>query len=588
MILVIIVTYNGLEWIEGLLQPFVCDREGLDIAIVDNASTDGTPQIVLKGYPFVRIIQRHSNLGFGAANNILLEEAISKDYSGVFLLNQDASISATSIRALADFADTHSEVGILSPTHLDKQGNVEAGFAHYLPRMPQSSFTEVPFINAALWYLPRRTLIKVGTFSPLFYHYGEDLDYAHRVQAEGLKVGYLPSITAFHFREMGTLSLEKSLQLKQAYHLAEAINPLYSPLKRFFRGFVMPFGEAIKAPLSLANCYLKMLGCLWSLRPIMRLWMNRPAVNVTGLKRTMSQQEQAPVLLFVYNRPQHTRRIFEQLLRQPEIESTHIYIWSDGPKGNQDSDAVQEVRAICRSLLPQATLHEQISNVGLANNVVEGVSTILKTHTRVIVLEDDLILSPYFLRWMNDTLNCYENNPEIAHIHAGTFYTSSTLKNNHLLHFAGSWGWATWQDRWKELWEPNGQKLLDELMAKPDVRRQFNYYGYMDFTRMLRQQVEGLNNSWAVRWHASLVLHHRLSVSCNPPLVANRGFDNSGTHSGGGGRYNTPVAPFPIYAEPITSPTESKTARHILTAYYRRTNNKLAKAWYKLREILTR
>ena len=142
MILVAIVTYNGLKWIDSLLQPFLYDRDQLEIAVVDNASTDGTPDEIEKRYPFVRVLRRPSNLGFGAANNLLMEEVQAKErYKGIFLLNQDASISAETIRALADYSQQHPEIGILSPLHFGSNGAVEQGFAHYLPEPPYHGFT---------------------------------------------------------------------------------------------------------------------------------------------------------------------------------------------------------------------------------------------------------------------------------------------------------------------------------------------------------------------------------------------------------------------------------------------------------------
>lgn len=583
MVLVAIVTYNGLEWIDRLLQPFVLDREGLHIVVVDNASTDGTPDTIADKYPFVSVIRRRCNLGFGAANNLLMEQAIVLGYHGVFLLNQDASIEASAIRSLAEYAEQHPEIGILSPKHLAENGNIERGFADYLPDTVGEGYTQVPFINAALWYLPRRTLYQVGLFSPLFFHYGEDLDYTHRVRAEGLQIGFLPHITGYHYRSNTAPSKDKALVLKQAYHLAELTNPLLPKWKRYTQGLLAPLGESItKRELR------PIVKALSQQRGLIKLWENRPTLDIDGLRRAYERNKFAPVLLFVYNRPGHTKRVLTQLLSQPEAELTPIYIYSDGAKGHSDAADVAAVREICRSF-KGINLVEQPSNLGLANNVIEGVSTILKKHDRVIVVEDDLYLSPYFLRWMNDALERYADSPEIAHLHTGTFYTTGKLRNNHPLRYFGSWGWATWRDTWEKYWEPDGKKLLAELEALPRERRHFDYNGFMRFSRMLRQQTMGRNNSWAIRWHASLFLHGKISINSNPPLSANGGFDGSGTHSGGGGRYWTAVAPYPIYASEEKSPTmESIGARQILARYYFFHNNKIVKGWYKLKELLGR
>lgn len=582
MVLVAIVTYNGLEWIDRLLQPFVLDREGLEIVVVDNASTDGTPETISKHYPFVRVIRRRTNLGFGSANNLLIDEAIAKEYRGIYLLNQDASIEATAIRELADYAEYKKEIGILSPKHLDDSGAIEQGFAHYLPATETEGFTQVPFINAAHWYLPYRTLLSTGGFSPLFYHYGEDLDFTHRVLSAGLQVGYLPHVTAYHFRKIDKSSHEKELWLKQSYHLAQLVNPLLPRGERIFRGMIAPLGESITRPE-----LFPMVRTLYARRGTVKLWNIRPPFDLEGLKRAVMRHEFSPVLLFVYNRPDHTKRILKQILAQPEAEQTPIYIYSDGAKSSADIANVEAVRAICRNY-EGITIVEQPTNVGLAQNVIEGVSALLRKYDRVIVLEDDLYLSPYFLRWMNDALERYAESEDIAHLHAGTFYTHPDLQHNHPLRYVGSWGWATWRDRWEQYWEPDGTKLLLELEARAEEQRYFDYLGFMKFTRMLRQQTEGKNNSWAVRWHASLFLRGKLSINSNPPLAANGGFDGSGTHSGGGGRYWTPVSPFPLYAGDDIPTSESQEARNILRRYYMLTNNKVMKGWYKLKELLGR
>lgn len=586
MILVAIVTYNGLKWIDGLLQPFVQDREGIEVAVVDNASTDGTLQLIASQYPFVKLHRRPSNLGFGMANNLLIEQVMADEtYSGIYLLNQDASVNPQAIRTLAHFAAEHPDIGLLSPLQIGADGEVESGFAHYLPRHTEQPFTELTFVNAAHWYLPRHTLLRVGLFSPLFAHYGEDVDYANRVKHAGLKIGYMPEVTAYHYRPRQPIPPAKQLHLKHAYHLSEAINPLYSSLKRLYRGLIIPTLEALFATGESRKELWQMTQRLWRLRPTMRLWIHRPSPDLEGLRRCLARESYAPILLLVYNRPHHTRRILQQILSQPEITQTPIYIWSDGAKTPEDSQNVEHVRELCRTTLPQATLYCQPFNVGLARNVVEGVNTILQRHGRVVVVEDDLSLSPYFLRWMNDALDLYADKPQIAHLHTGTFYTSPRLRHNHPLHFAGSWGWATWHDRWATLWEPDGSKLLTELTHQPTLYRRFRYRGQMDFAKMLRRQISGQNDSWAVRWHASLLLHHKLSINTNPPLTTNEGFDNSGTHSGGGGRYHTALSPYPLYADPHTPEREEPQALRILQNYYLRTNNKLVKGWYKLKEL---
>lgn len=590
-ILVVVVTYNGASWLEWSLAPFRSDSEGIDIIVIDNASQDCTVELLEKEFPFIKLIKRSQNLGFGMANNLGLEWALVEGYEGVFLLNQDAMIQPSTIRRLAEVADNHPDIGILSPLHLSKdEKTLEEGFSNYLPQILPDTLFEVPFVNAALWYLPRRTLLEVGLFSPLFYHYGEDLDYTHRVRAKDLKVIVHPSFTGIHAREHGELTEEKRFTLTEAYHLAQFCNPLAnSSFQRYYRGPIALWANGLKAMLKgkSGTPYWQAAKRLWKRRKEISLWLSHPELDIEGLKRTTHIVPKAPVLLLVYNRPKHTSRLLSHFWRQSEAEETPLYILSDGAKGG-DENEVNSVRQICRDAAKHShvTLWEQPTNVGLAQNVTEGVARVLEKHDRVIVLEDDLLLSPYFLRWMNDNLHMHQSELQIAHIHAGTFYTNSNLSPNHLLSFAGSWGWATWRDRWQSLWEPDGGKLLAQLEAMPEKKKRFDYGGFMRFSKMLRRQIEGKNNSWAIRWHASIFLHNRLSVNAHPPLASNDGFDGSGTHSSNDGRYSTPTSPYPLYATKYESVEEDKKARQELQKYYARTNNKLMKGLNKLRELL--
>lgn len=582
----IIVTYNAREWLRVCLAPFAEDREQVDILVVDNASRDGTIGVLREEYPFVHVLDRPTNLGFGMGNNLGLEQAIAEGYGGVMLINQDASCSAATIRALAERCTQDPSIGIATPVHYrdETHTSVEPGFGHYCREIGGAGLESVDFINAALWYLPRRTLLEVGLFCPFFFQYGEDLDYCHRVQAAGLRIGYFGDLSGAHHRVESPLLPEKQAHLDYVYHLAEFANPLHTTLERYLYGIG---GLLAKALQRRDSFYYRKARELWHLRESIALWLNRPKPDEPGLMRALRREEPAPVLLLVYNRPEHTRRVLADFWAQPEAPHTPLYILADGG----DSAKVAEVREIVTAEAERAsnvTIWLQECNQGLAKNVTDGVTRVLEQHDRVIVLEDDLQLSPYFLRWMNDCLEAYATYPEIAHIHGGTFYATEGLCPNHLLRFAGSWGWATWRDRWSELWEPDGLKLLRQLDAMPYAayKGHFDYGGFQKFSHMLRHQTLGKNNSWAVRWHASLLLRDKLSVNAYPPMVCNRGFDGTGVHSANDDRYRTAVCPYPQYATPIVGkPVEDPNAYRILKNYYVRTNNKVAKGLLKVKEL---
>ena len=239
----------------------------------------------------------------------------------------------------------------------------------------------------------------------------------------------------------------------------------------------------------------------------------------------------APILLFTYNRPAHTRRLVESLLRNAEAGSSHLIVYSDAARNDAARPLVEETRRYLHTLgqgFGQVTLVERHENLGLAPNIIEGVTEQVNRFGRVIVLEDDLVVAPYFLRFMNDALETYKDEPRVGHIQACDFTQDPTLPPTFLIKWTGSWGWATWQRAW-QLFNPDGRALLDELVRRKQTR-QFDFNGSYGFTRMLRQQVEGRNNSWAIRWNASLFLADVLSLNVGRSLVQNTGFDGSGTH----------------------------------------------------------
>ena len=294
----------------------------------------------------------------------------------------------------------------------------------------------------------------------------------------------------------------------------------------------------------------------------------------------------APILLFVYNRPEHTRRCIESLLKNSLASESYLFIYADGAKDNTQQETVNEVRNYIRSIqgFKQITLMERSENWGLARNIINGVTTQVNRYGKVIVLEDDLVVAPYFLQFMNDALEVYKNEPRVGHIQACDFTQDSSLPATFLIKWTGSWGWATWDRAWKHF-NPNGNELLQELEERK-LTHVFDFNGKYGFTRMLRRQIEGKNNSWAIRWNASLFLKDILSLNVGRSLVQNEGFDGSGTNCGGGGLYASHLYLQPLLITPISPIEENKEARQAFIRYYARTNSFWAKAIRRIKRTL--
>lgn len=294
----------------------------------------------------------------------------------------------------------------------------------------------------------------------------------------------------------------------------------------------------------------------------------------------------APILLFVYNRPEHVRRNIQALLKNELAAESELFIYSDAAKDETSQAAVKEVRAFIRSIqgFKKITITERAENWGLARSIIDGVTTQINRYGRVIVLEDDLVVAPHFLQFMNDALETYRDEERVGHIQACDFTHDPSLPDTFLIKWTGSWGWGTWDRAWKHF-NADGKALLTELESRK-LTYTFDFNGKYGYTRMLRRQIEGKNNSWAIRWNASLFLKGILSLNVGKSLVQNEGFDGSGTNCGVGGLYASELYMERLPVKKISPIEENIQARNAYVRYYARTNSFMAKAIRRIKRTL--
>jgi hypothetical protein len=240
----------------------------------------------------------------------------------------------------------------------------------------------------------------------------------------------------------------------------------------------------------------------------------------------------SPVVLFTYNRINHTKSTINALKKNILSNLTDLIIFSDGAKTNVDSEKVIELRKYLHTIdgFKSIRIIEREYNIGLSNNIIDGVTKVCNDFGKVIVLEDDLITSPFFLTFMNEAINKYINNPKVCSIHGYVYPVNIELPNTFFIKGADCWGWATWTKAWN-FFEKDGSKLLSEIRSKK-LEKEFNFQNSYDYISMLEDQINGINNSWAIRWYASCFLNDLYTLYPGKSLVTNIGFDDSGTHSG--------------------------------------------------------
>ena len=206
------------------------------------------------------------------------------------------------------------------------------------------------------------------------------------------------------------------------------------------------------------------------------------------------------------------------------------------------------------------------SNMGLAKSIIGGVTELCRRHGLAIVVEDDLVTSPYFLRYMNEALALYQDCPEVISIHGYVYPVKEALPETFFIKGADCWGWATWQRGWA-LFNQEGSRLLAELEQR-HLTAEFDFNGTFAYTDMLRQQIAGANDSWAIRWYASAFLRDKLTLYPGRSLVQNIGLDASGVHCGQSGSYQVCLTERPVRVERLPL-AEDPRARGEFEAYFR-------------------
>jgi hypothetical protein len=251
----------------------------------------------------------------------------------------------------------------------------------------------------------------------------------------------------------------------------------------------------------------------------------------------------APIVLFTYKRRDTLIQTVQALQKNRLASNSDLIVFSDAARTKKDHAAVAAVREFIKSIsgFRSIQIYEASTNKGLANSIIGGVTEVLKQHDRVIVLEDDLITSTNFLCFMNDCLSKYRNDENVFSISGYSFNLNVSNKyeyDTYFLNRGWSWGWATWRDRWVGLdWEVKDyQSFTDNKLERKEFAK-----GGSDLNGMLRKQMNGELDSWAIRWFYNQYKQKGLTVYPVYSTVYNNGFDQKATHTSGSSKRYIPL-----------------------------------------------
>ena len=238
----------------------------------------------------------------------------------------------------------------------------------------------------------------------------------------------------------------------------------------------------------------------------------------------------SPIVIFTYNRLDHLDTLINSLEQNELFKKSKILVFSDGPKKEIDIEKIEKIRIYLKKKLisKNSEIVERPNNFGLSKNVITGINQTFNDYDQAIILEDDLEVSPFFLNYMNDALNLYASSEDVASI-SGYMYpiNSKSFSNDYFfLKLAESWGWGTWKRAWNNF-ETDSVKLKNEIDERKLVD-EFNFSSGISYYKMLNDNINGANDSWAIRWYASTFLKNMNTLFPSKSFVKNIGIDNSG------------------------------------------------------------
>jgi hypothetical protein len=246
----------------------------------------------------------------------------------------------------------------------------------------------------------------------------------------------------------------------------------------------------------------------------------------------------APIALFIFRRPEHTRRTILSLQDCEGFADSQVYVFADGPRQPGDVAAVHAARFEARRLLGEkAVFVERAENLGVDESIIAGATQLCDQYGKVVVIEDDLVFSPNFLKFLNLGLHRYEHEPRVMQVCGYMFDVPQFQQRNEaiFLPMTSSLGWATWKRAWDHF-DPEATGWRARLDNVAEAKR-FDLDGQFRYARMLSHHMRSTTPAWDIRWYYTVFSRDGLAMFPPRTLVLHTGFDGTGTHD----RFAMPV-----------------------------------------------
>lgn len=306
----------------------------------------------------------------------------------------------------------------------------------------------------------------------------------------------------------------------------------------------------------------------------------------------MTPRALAPIILFAYHRPAHAARTLQTLQANRLAADSRLYVFCDGPPPDASAELRQQIAAV-RAVVRQATgfaevtVSEAETNRGLMVSIEQGIRAVLAQHDRVIVLEDDLELSPGFLEYMNAALDAYAAEETVMSVTGYMFPVEEPPPETFFLHMISSWGWGTWRRAFVH-YQPDAAALMATVRGAGRLE-EFNLDGTYDFMGQLQANAKGHLRTWAVKWYATVFLRGGLTLFPGRSLVRNFGHDGSGQHSACTSQFDVSGMAEKVVVEPepvVENPDARRAVGKLLAPAPRPRSNVGLRRW--LRETVRR